>query len=195
MERRARATVFWPGMTQDINTTRNNCVHCNRNAPSQAAVPPMPINPPTTPFEHIFADFFDYGGRHFLVIGDKFSGWVDVFGTSPGSNIAGAAALIRLVRTYFGTFGVPDEVSTDGGPEFTAYATQQFFITWGVKHRVSSAYFPQSNGRAEVAVKAAKCLLMANVSPSGDLNNDSFLRALLQLRNTPDPDVICLLLK
>ena len=29
---------------------------------------------------------------------------------------------------------------------------------------------------------------MANVSPSGDLNNDSFLRALLQLRNTPDPD-------
>ena len=53
---------------------------------------------------------------------------------------------------------------------------------------MSSAYFPQSNGRAEVAVKAAKRLLMANVSPSGDLNHDSFLRALLQLRNTPDLD-------
>ena len=71
---------------------------------------------------------------------------------------------------------------------FLQLATQQFFTTWGVKHRVSSAYFPQSNGRAEVAVKAAKRLLMANVSPSGDLNDDSFLRALLQLRNTPDPD-------
>ena len=29
---------------------------------------------------------------------------------------------------------------------------------------------------------------MSNISPFGDLNNDSFLRALLQLRNTPDPD-------
>ena len=29
---------------------------------------------------------------------------------------------------------------------------------------------------------------MANVGPNGDLNNDSFLRALLQLYNTPDPD-------
>ena len=53
---------------------------------------------------------------------------------------------------------------------------------------MSSAYFPQSNGRAEVAVKAAKRLLIANVSPRGDLNIDLFLRGLLQLRNTPDPD-------
>ena len=29
---------------------------------------------------------------------------------------------------------------------------------------------------------------MANRGPNGDLNNDSFLRALLQLRNIPDPD-------
>ena len=29
---------------------------------------------------------------------------------------------------------------------------------------------------------------MANVSPNGDLNSDSILRAILQLRNTPDPD-------
>ena len=149
----------------------------------------MPINPPTTRFEHIFADYFDYGGRHFLVIGDKFSGWADVFGTSLGSNITGAAALVRLLRThFFATFGVPDEILTYGVSEFTAFVTQQFLKTWGVEHRVSSAYFPQSNGRAEVAVKAAKRLLITNVSPSGDLNNDLFLRALLQLLNTPNPD-------
>ena len=57
MKRRARTTVFWPRMTHYINTVRNFCVHCNRNAPSQAVVSPMPTNPPTTPFEHIFADF------------------------------------------------------------------------------------------------------------------------------------------
>ena len=63
MKRCSIATVFWPGMTQDINNIRNSCVHCNCNAPSQVAIPPMPINPPTTPFEHIFADYFDCGGR------------------------------------------------------------------------------------------------------------------------------------
>ena len=53
---------------------------------------------------------------------------------------------------------------------------------------MSSAYFPQSNGRAEIAVKPAKRMLRANVSHDGDLNNDSFLRALLQLHDTSDPD-------
>ena len=51
---------------------------------------------------------------------------------------------------------------------------------------MSSAYFPQSNGRAEVAVKKIKRLLGDNVKPNGSLNNDNLLRALLQVRNTPD---------
>ena len=86
MERRAWANVFWPGVTRDIHYVRDSCAHCNRNAPSQAAPPPMPSNPLITPFEQIFADYFDYGGRHVLVIGDKFPGWADVFGTSPGQD-------------------------------------------------------------------------------------------------------------
>ena len=147
----------------------------------------MGSTPPTTPFEKTFADCFEFSGRRFLEIGDRLSGWADVFGTQPNSNISGAAALIRALRTYFATFGGSEEISIDGGPEFTAFVTKSFFQTWGIQHRVSSAHFPQSNGRAEVTVKATKRLLMTNVSPNGNLENDSFLRALLQLRNTPDP--------
>jgi len=174
MERRARATMFWPGMTSDVHHVRDSCAYCNHNAPSQAAPTSMPSDPPSTPFEKIFADYFDYRGRHFLFIGDRFSGWTDVFGIPSGSDITGAAALTRLLRSYFATFGVPKEISTDGSPEFTAFVTKRFLETWGVQHRVSSCYFPQSNGHAEVAVKSAKRLFMANVSPNGDLNNDSF---------------------
>ena len=103
MERRARVIVFWgPGMAQNINDIRNSYVHCNCIRHSQATIPPMPvippmpINSPPTPFEHIFAGYFDYGGRHFLVMRDEFSVLANVFGTSLGSSIADAAALVSL---------------------------------------------------------------------------------------------------
>jgi len=66
--------------------------------------------------------------------------------------------------------------------------TEDFFTRWGIKHRISSAYFPQSNGRAELAVKATKRLLEDNVGPNGELNTDRVVCALLQHRNTPDRD-------
>ena len=73
MEQHARKIIYWPGMSQDIHETRDRCADCNRNAPSQAATPPLPSTPPSTLFESIFADFFDHGGRHYLIVGDRLS--------------------------------------------------------------------------------------------------------------------------
>ena len=188
MEQRARSIVYWPGMTRDIHLTREQCLECNRNAPSQAATPPVESEPPSTPFESIFADFFDHAGRHYLVVGDRLSGWVEVYGANHGTNQAGAVGLVKHLRAFFATFGVPEVLSSDGGPEFTSNSTTSFLRSWGVKHRISSAYFPQSNGRAEVAVKTVKRLLLSNTTSSGNLDHDNFLRAMLQLRNTPDSD-------
>jgi hypothetical protein len=188
MELRARAIVFWPGMTLDISNTRARCDDCNRNAPSQASLPSTPAQPPTVPFEAVVADYFDFAGRHYLVIADRLSGWVEIFATPTGSKQAGAQGLVDRLRNFMAIFGVPEELSSDGGPEFAASATRDFLERWGVQHRMSSAYHPQSNGRAEVAVKSAKRLLKSNTDSAGLLDSDRFLRAILQLRNTPDPD-------
>ena len=188
MELRASKIMFWPGMTDDIHRKRAACTDCNINAPSQASLPSFPADPPSTPFEKVFADYFDFAGHHYLIVGDRLSGWPEVYSTPKGSGQAGSKGLIACLRTFFATFGVPEELSSDGGPEFVANETQTFLARWGVAHRKSSAYHPQSNGRAEVAVKSAKRLLRSNIEMSGNLNSDKFLRALLQLRNTPDPD-------
>ena len=188
MQLRAQAIVFWPGMTHDIQEVRASCRECNRNAPSQAPLPSEQASPPSTPFEQIFADFFEYGGHHYLVIGCRLAGWPEIFSTPAGSAWSGARGLVACLRTHCATFGVPQEISSDGGPEFTASITKEFLEKWDIKHRISSAYYPQSNGRAEVAVKTAKRILRANVGPNGSLNSDKLLRALLQYRNTPDPD-------
>ena len=91
------------------------------------------------------------------------------------------------LRQVFATFGVPEEISSDGGPEFTARESKDFYRRWGIRHRLSSVYFPQSNGCAELAVKSTKRLLEDNVGPNGELNTVKILCALLQ-RKVYDAD-------
>ena len=160
-EVRAQALVYWPGISVDIKKTLSECLICCRNVPSQPALLPSEAEIPSTPFESVFSDYFDMSNHHYLVAGDRLSGWVEVFSCKTGSANSGANGLISHLRSFFSTFGVPETISTDGGPEFTASSTKTFLQRWGERHRVSSSYFPQSNGRAEVAVKKVKRFLMS----------------------------------
>ena len=54
---------------------------------------------------------------------------------------------------------------------------------------MSSAYFPHSNFRAELAFKTGKRLLRDNMSAHGSLHTDGVMRPLMQYRNTPLPDL------
>ena len=129
------------------------------------------------------ADYFDLSGKHYLVIADRLSGWPEVIQVARG---VGAAGLVKALREQFVRFGVPSDVSSDGGPEFASQAVKVLFETWGVQHIMSSAYLAKSNGRAELAVKATKRLLRDNVKSDGSLDTDKFVRAMLTKRNTPD---------
>ena len=189
MAARAAASVFWPGITSDMQTTRDRCQDCDKMAPSNRQ--PHPTTPtfiPTKPFEAICSDYFDLGGTHYLLTVDRLTNWVDVRRAKPKTDESGAAGLIAMCRDTFIAFGVPVEISSDGGPEYKSQSFNDFLGRWGVRHRTSTAYFAQSNGRAEVAVKAAKRALRDNVGEDGSLDNDKYARAMLQLRNTPDRD-------
>ena len=156
MTERAKASVFWPGISNSIQHTRNHCNVCWQIAPSQPNLPPVTPLIPSTPFESIAADYCTISGHHYLIIVDRFSNWPEVIQIMPGTHNSGASGLIKALKRNFATFGVPIELGSDGGPEFTAAETLDFLKRWGVHHRLSSAYHPQSNGRAEVAVKAMK---------------------------------------
>ena len=188
MTARATAAVYWPGILSDIQAVRDGCTTCEQNAPSQRQMHPVPPMVPKVPFESVCTDYFDMGGAHYIVYVDRFTNWAEVRRAKPGTPESGAAGLITLCRELFQTFGVPVELSSDGGPEYASHAFDNFLKKWGVHHRMSSAYLPSSNGRAEVAVKSVKRMLRDNVKENGNLDNDAFTRALLQMRNTPDRD-------
>ena len=142
---RAETNIFWPGISIDIELVRQNCRPCNTNAPSQPKLPPQLPRIPTVPFELIFADFFKLSGKFFLIIGDRLSGWTEIVNVKPNSESSGSKGLCNAFRQVFQTFGVPDEITSDGGPEFIALETLEFYKKWAVHHHLSSSYFPQGN--------------------------------------------------
>ena len=51
---------------------------------------------------------------------------------------SGAKGLCEALRRIFATFGVPEEISSDGGPEFVAMETMDFLTRWGIRHRLAT---------------------------------------------------------
>ena len=183
---RAQASVFWPGITLDIQKVRDKCFHCNRIAPSQPSAPPTPPMLPEYPFQSICADYFTESGTDYLVIVDRYSNWPSI--QRAGHGEANSRKLVAELKRHCSTFGIPEELSSDGGPQFTSAETRGFMESFGICSRVSSVAFPHSNCRAEIGVKTMKRLLVDNTGPGGSLDTDKVLRGLLQYRNTPDPE-------
>jgi hypothetical protein len=181
---RAAQSVFWPGIKADITAHREKCRACNLRAPSHPAPPPTAPVQPDFPFSHVVADFFVLEGNNYLAMADRYSGWLSIARLGKDDS----AHIITYLRHFFSRWGVPKNLTTDGASVFTSLAMKNFYDRWGVEHRVSSAYYPRANKRAEVAVKSAKRLLMNNLGPAGTLDSDRVARALLAHRNNPDPE-------
>ena len=186
MRENAKRRFFWPQMSSQIQNFRNQCARCNHTAPSNRKDAPEVPDPPSYPFQQTVTDLFHMAGRLYIVYADRFSGWPEVASTKPDAT---ASTVNTILRRYFTNFGVPEELSSDGGPPFTSHEFENFLKSWNVSHRVSSVGYAQSNGRAEAAVKTVKRILTTNISQSGSLDTDNVAKALLLYRNTPSPDM------
>ena len=78
------------------------CNDCNRIAPSQPNPPPTPMA--LYPFQCIAADYFHHAGNSYLVAVDRFFNWPIIEKAKDRSK-----CLINV------TYGIPDELFTDGG--------------------------------------------------------------------------------
>ena len=182
MRSRAKNTIYWPGLNVAIRQKRENCSTCNRIAPSQPREPIQMMPHPKYPFQYICMDAFQMRGQNYLAAVDKFSGWILIYHCK--TNITSAIIVAKL-RKIFEAYGVAEKLYTDGGLLFKPYQVESFLKRWRVEHIMSSAFYPQGNGRAELAVKTAKRILQENTGLGGTLDHDKTARALLQYRNTP----------
>ena len=171
-------------MSQDIELAMATCASCHKNAPSQPPLPPVHPPLPDYPFQLVSTDYFQLEGSTYLFLVDRYSNWPVVKKCKTESS----EELVESLREYFCTYGIPKELTSDGGMAYISDNTQNFPRTWGVTHRFSTAYNPNANLWAETAVKSMKRLLHNNTGISGSLNTNTFMAALLNYRNTPDRD-------
>ena len=64
--------------------------------------------------------------------------------------------MIAGLTELFSRTVIPDVLWLDRGPQFTAKAFQEFAREWGFQQLMSLPHYPQSNGKAEAAVKSMK---------------------------------------
>ena len=173
--RRAREAVFFPGITAAIKELVARCHVCSRYQNEQQKEPLMSHPAPSRPWEKVGTDIFNFHGQEYLITVDYLSGYFEV-DRLPSKK---ASDIIYALRLQFARHGIPVEVVSDNSP-FGSEEFKTFAERWEFKHTTSSPRFPQSNGRAENAVKTAKRLMVKASESGGDP-----LLSLLDWRNTP----------
>ena len=75
--------------------------------------------------------------------------------------------MAHFLRSYiFSRFGTPRALITDNGTHFCNKVIDKVLKKYGVRHRTSLAYHPQSNGQAEVSNREIKYILEKTVNSS-----------------------------
>ena len=173
--RRARSVIYWPGMTSAIEKMVKRCSACQRFQTGQTKEPLKPYPIPERPWQQVATDLFQWGGKDYLLLVDRYSGYPEIALLHSTT----ASSVIKHTKAIFARHGIPEEVLSDNGPQYSSYQYKQFSDEWGFKHVTSSPYYPQSNGLAERCVQTVKKLLKKAFE-----NGDDPYLALLSYRNT-----------
>ena len=175
----ARQLYYWHGMDGQIRQMVANCAPCRAHLPSQAREPFRQTGLVAEgPMDMLSMDLFYTGGRHYVVVVDRFSGFIWI----ARLHQLDTTAVLKVLNDIVNTFGYPRLVFSDNGPQFRGTFTE-FCVKHGIEHRTSSPHNPSSNGLAEAAVKSAKYLIEKCEAEREDISS-----ALLEWRNTPRAD-------
>lgn len=94
-----------------------------------------------------------------------------------------AASVIKKVKKMFSCHGIPKEVFTDNGSQFTSNDFKIFENDWDFAHDSSSPEYPKSNGFVERHIQTVK----RSLKKAKETMQDPYL-VILMLNTTPDKD-------
>jgi len=148
---RAKQTVWWPGLSRQLNDMVLKCRICIQER-RNVKEPLMLTEMPDRPWQTVGADLFMLKGKTYLLVVDYFSRYVEIELLSPTRS----TDVVVHLKSIFSRHGICEVLRSDNGPQFSGSHFKAFAAEYGFVHVTSSPKFPQSNGEAERAVQTIK---------------------------------------
>ena len=151
MKALARNYLWYPGLGKDLETAAKECDVCSSLRKDLAPAPFIPLTFPSRVWEREI-DFASIEGKDYLILIDSHSKWIEVelITTTTSSKTT------EVIRHWFASYGLPMELVSDNGSQFTATEFKDFLHRNRVKHTLTPPYLPSSNGAAERSIQIVK---------------------------------------
>ncbi len=175
----ARCYVYWPNIDEQIEQKCSGCEGCCTVRKMPTSAPLHPWVYPAQPWRRLHIDYAGpFLNRMFLVVVDANTKWPEVAVMKHATTLT----TINALRSMFARFGLPDQIVSDNGSQFTSNEFKMFLESNGIKQITSATYHPATNGLAERFVQTLKNSFKASKSTEATINKD-LATFLLAYRN------------
>ena len=176
---RAKETVCWPGINEQLEQLMLNCQLClkysrskDKNMPHTA----LGHEIPSVPWSKVTTDIFHFELKLYLLVVDYTSRFPIVREIRSMS----AQHIAEHFKLIFSEYGWPASLISDNGPCYVAEIFTSLMKEYSVNHITSSPHYPQSNGQAEKFVQIVKNIFYKAKDEGTDIH-----KCLMIYHNTP----------
>ena len=161
---------YWPNIYQDVANLYRNCTRCQKAHNRRAQpVPLVPLPIMSEPFSRIAMDIVgplprsSKGHKYILVICD----YATRYPEAVPLRTCDAEAVAEELGKLFSRVGIPKEVLTDQGTNFTSQLLVELYRLLNVHGIRTTPYHPQTDGLVERFNQTLKAMLRRTVTEEG----------------------------
>ena len=138
---------YWPKMREHVTKYINNCVICGQGKYDRNPLKErFHIVPPATkPFEIVHMDLLSIQSEKFLTLVDVFSKYAQAYHLPDSTAVSVVQALLKFSTHH----GLPLNIVSDNGPEFTNQIFTEFTNLHKIHHHRTLPHTPNDNGIIE----------------------------------------------
>ena len=184
------AKFVWHGLNKQVKAWTKECIPCQRaKVHTHTRAPLEKFEVPDKRFGHINIDIVgplppSRGFTHLLTIVDRFTRWPVAI---PIDDTTAPSLASALLHHWISCYGVPDDMSSDRGPQFLSECWAAVSQLLGVKSHKTTSYHPQANGMVERFHRQLKASLCARLTTPSWF--DELPWVMLGIRTAPKEDL------
>ncbi|GJZ53504.1 reverse transcriptase domain-containing protein [Tanacetum coccineum] len=187
------AGFFWPTIYKDAYELIKSCDACQRQGKiSHRDEMPQNAIQVCEIFDVWGIDFMgpfpsSRGNKYILVAVDYLSKWVEAKALPTND----ARVVVKFLKSLFSRFGAPRAIISDQGTYFCNDKFARVMSKYGVTHRLSTPYHPQTSGQVEVTNRGLKRILERTVGENRASWSDKLDDALWAFRTAYKTPIGC----